>query len=474
MLSFVSMNKQTSILFLLFLAGIFYSCKKESFITSGNARLNITADSIKFDTVFTSTGSITRSFKIINENEQKLLLTQIKLMGGIASPFNININGVPNSEANNIEIAANDSIYLFVSVTIDPNSANLPFIISDSILIQYNGNDRYVQLEAFGKNARFLRNETITGNTTWQNDLPYVILGFLQIDTSARLTIPEGCQIFVHADAPILVDGSLQVNGIKNNEVVFSGDRLDDPYRDLPAGWPGIYFRTTSTDNQLTFAVINNATQAVVVENPSTNGNPKLQMQQCVINNAFETGLLSINSHVEMNNTLISNCGSNINIQYGGNYTFTNCTVVAYSNQYLLHNVPVVQAVNYITQNGALITNDLQAQFINCIFWGDGGAIEDEIFIAKEGNNAFNVTLNHCIYKAVNDPANTNFISVMKNMDPLFDSVDIGNKYYDFRTYLNPFAPGINSGTTTPFINDLDNMPRNGGVATDIGAYEKQ
>ena len=29
---------------------------------------NITADSIKFDTVFTTTGSITKSFKIINEN----------------------------------------------------------------------------------------------------------------------------------------------------------------------------------------------------------------------------------------------------------------------------------------------------------------------------------------------------------------------------------------------------------------------
>ncbi|MEI2747700.1 MAG: hypothetical protein V9E88_02935 [Ferruginibacter sp.] len=104
------------------------SCKKESFITSADARLNITRDSVKFDTVFTSTGSITQSFKIINENNQQLRLSSVKLMGGINSPFKININGFPTVEENNIEIAANDSIYVFVSVTVNPNTANLPFI----------------------------------------------------------------------------------------------------------------------------------------------------------------------------------------------------------------------------------------------------------------------------------------------------------------------------------------------------------
>jgi hypothetical protein len=47
------------------------SCKKDSFITSEFAQLNITADTLKYDTVFTTTGSITKSFKIINENNQK-------------------------------------------------------------------------------------------------------------------------------------------------------------------------------------------------------------------------------------------------------------------------------------------------------------------------------------------------------------------------------------------------------------------
>ena len=450
------------------------SCKKESFITSPNARLSITADTVKFDTVFTTTGSVTQSFKIINENDQQLRLSKIKLMGGTGSSFKMNINGVPAVETDNIEIAANDSIYVFVSVTINPTTANLPFIVNDSILVNYNGNNRFIQLEAFGKNARFLRNEVITANTTWTNDLPYVILGSLRIDTAAALIIPEGCNIYIHANAPVFVDGSLKVNGTISNQVVFTGDRLDEAYRNLPASWPGIYFRSTSKDNQLTFAVIKNASQALVVQHPSVNSNPKLVLHQCIIDNAFETGLLSVNSSINADNTLISNCGSNINIQLGGDYIFTNCTVASYSNLYLLHNIPVLQAANFTTQNGALLTADLNALFRNCIFWGDGGAIEDEVIMSKEGSNTFNVTIENCLYKAVNDPANTTFTSVIRNQDPLFDSIDISNKYFDFRTTRDAFAPGIDNGISTPFPKDLDDHPRIAGTATDLGCYEKQ
>ena len=37
----------------------FSSCKKESFITGADARLGLTADTLRFDTVFTTTGSVT-------------------------------------------------------------------------------------------------------------------------------------------------------------------------------------------------------------------------------------------------------------------------------------------------------------------------------------------------------------------------------------------------------------------------------
>src|SRR5262245_21966972 len=130
---------------------LFYSCKKESFITSADAQVTTSDDEIKFDTVFTTTGSITQSFKIFNNNDQKLRLSSVKLMGGSASFFKINADGHIGPEVTNIEMNANDSIYVFVSVSIDQTTANLPFIIKDSIQINYNGASQLVHLEAWGQ-----------------------------------------------------------------------------------------------------------------------------------------------------------------------------------------------------------------------------------------------------------------------------------------------------------------------------------
>ena len=257
---------------------LFYSCKKESFITSPDAQVSMSADEIKFDTVFTTTGSITQSFKIFNDNDQKLRLSSIKLMGGNASFFKINADGFIGPEISNIEIEANDSVYVFVSVIINQNTANIPFIVQDSIQINYNGTTQQVNLEAWGQNAHFYRDKKITADEIWNNDLPYVILGSLTVDANNKLTINKGCRIYVHADAPILVDGTLEINGEKDTVdwVQFRGDRLDEPYHDFPAGWPGIFFRNTSKDNVLNYAVIKNAYQALAALDPSPNANPKL------------------------------------------------------------------------------------------------------------------------------------------------------------------------------------------------------
>jgi hypothetical protein len=395
-------------------------------------------------------------------------------MGGSQSAFNININGIAADQLNNIEIAANDSIYVFVSVTINPNSNNLPFIISDSISIIYNGNENFVQLQAYGQNAHFLNHENIDGNVTWTNDLPYVILGSLQIDTTATLNINAGCKIYTHADAPILVDGTLKINGEKNNEVIFTGDRLDIDYRDLPASWPGIYFRPTSNNNEMKFAIIKNANQAVFVSAPSINATPKLSIHQCIIDNAFDAGLLIKNSFVNVDNSLISNCGNNINIINGGEYHFTNCTAVAYSNVFMLHRNPVLQVNNFSYENSNLITNDISATFSNCIFWGDGGIIDDEVMVNKEGSNLFNVIMSNCLYKSANGINNAVLNSNIINEDPVFDSIDVVKNYYDFRIIKTISSPAIDNGGNISFPLDLDNQPRQSGISTDIGCYEKQ
>lgn len=445
------------------------SCTKDSFITSTDARLSTSVDSLKFDTVFTSIGTVTKSFKIINKNDQKLLISSIQLAGGTTSPFKINVNGQATAAVANISIAANDSIYVFVTAKVNPTLANLPFIISDSILIQYNGNTRKVNIEAYGKNGIFIRNGLVVGNVTFNNTLPYIILGALRVMSGGTLTIPAGTSIYCHADAPLIIDGTLICNGTKTQPIIFTGDRLDEPYRGYPASWPGIFFRATSKNNFLQFTYINNSYQGLTVNAVPVNNNPSLIVRQCIIDNALEVGLLCNNTKVEADNCLISNCGSGIDIRYGGHYTFTHCTIVGYSNNYVLHKKPSL----FITDaNETNQTNPTTLLVKNSIIYGDAGFVPNEIQTTKLGNSFTSNVANSLYRAATADPANTTLSANIKNIDPAFDSIDNNRRIYNFRTTKNATAPGINKGAATTFTNDLDDKNRNVAIP-DMGAYEK-
>ncbi len=457
-----------------FLILIIFSCKKESFITSIDARLATSADSLSYDTVFTSVGSVTQSFKIFNNNNQKLLLSQVKLAGGSASSFNINVDGTPADEVDNVEINANDSIYVFVQVKIDPTSADLPFIIRDSIQIDYNGNKKFVQLQAYGQNANFLKSVKLTGNVTWTNTLPYVILGGILIDSNAVLTIQEGTKIYLHPDAPFLVDGTLITKGTKDQRIVFAGDRLDPDYVDFPASWPGIYFRGSSKKNNLNFTVIKNAYQGIVAQDLSLNAVPKVTISQCIIDNIYDAGVLGINTNISADNCLISNCGKNILLSLGGDYSFVHCTVASYSNFFIDHKNPVLQISNSTDQDNTTLTAPLSATFTNCIFWGEGGPVENEISITKEPTaSPFSIRFDNVLYKLKDaDPADAIFSgNILKNIDPLFDSINVSRNYYDFHFKKDPSAPAIDMGSVTSFKRDLDDSLRTG--LPDLGCYER-
>jgi hypothetical protein len=454
----------------------FFSCKKaDKFYTGTEANLTTSVDSLKYDTVFTTVGSVTKSFKVFNNNNQKLNLSSVKLMGGAASFYKMNVDGISGTQLNNVEIPANDSIYIFVSVTINPNSATMPYVVQDSIQIQYNGNTKQIQLQAYGQNAIFLNNYKLTGNQVWNKTLPYVIIGTFKVDTAASLTITEGTKIYLHADAPFIVDGNLVVNGKKwdSTRVIFQGDRLDEPYKNYPASWPGILFRGQSKNNIFNYAVIKNAYQGVIVDGPSINANPKLTLNECKIDNAYDAGILAINSSVTAKNCLISNCGNNIGIALGGMYSFTHCTLASYSNSNILHKDPVLIATNYLKQsNNTFLTANLNASFTNCIFWGEFGTVDDEVVADKLGTNTFTVTFTKCLYKVKTSlsPLITSTGGTV-NATPVFDSINTSRSFYDFRVKAN--SPALNVGTTSLVNIDLDGNPRPVGIP-DIGCYEKQ
>ncbi|HEV8082432.1 MAG TPA: hypothetical protein VGP55_04480 [Chitinophagaceae bacterium] len=459
--------------FFIFFGILFFSCRKESFITSPQARLYTSTDTLSYDTIFTSVGSITKSFKIFNNNNQKLLLTKVKLSGGASSFFKMNVDGISANEVDGVEINPNDSIYVFVQIKIDPTTANLPFIITDSILIDYNSNQNFVQLQAYGQNAVFLNKVKLTGNTTWNDSLPYVILGGILVDTNAVLTIQAGARIYLHPDAPMLVDGTLIVQGTKQDKVVFAGDRLDPDYKDFPASWPGIYFNSSSKENNIQFAVIRNAYQGVIAQDLSLNTIPKLTLSQCIIDNVYDAGVLGINSNIYADNCLISNCGKNVLLALGGDYSFVHCTIASYSNFFIDHKNPVLQLTNFADQGNTTLIADLDARFTNCIFWGEGGSVENEIAISKKPNTFFSVKFDNTLYKVKdNDPADAVFTgNILKNVNPLFDSINISKNYYDFHFIKDPAAASIDKGSVTTFTKDLDDYIRTG--IPDLGCYER-
>ena len=463
---------RNSIIFLLLLLAL-YACKKQTFSTNGELRLQTTADTLHFDTVFTSTGSVSQVVKIINNNNEGIRVSSVQLAGGASSAFKINVDGVPGPAVNNVEVPANDSIYVFVTVSINPTTINLPFLVRDSLSINYNGNRHWVQLEAWGRNARFLRGRSITANEVWTNDLPYVILDGITVEENATLTIQKGTQLYFNAFSPLLVKGTLRVDGdtAAGERVVFRSDRLDEPYRDYPAGFPGLIFTETSKNNVINYAIIKNAYQGIIVSGPSSG--TKLTISQTIIDNAYDAGLLGLNTSISADNLLVSNCGKNIMLLHGGNYRFNHCTSVAYSNRFIPHKEPVLLISNFLSANGSTTTNSLTAVFNNSIFWGEsGGLVNSEVAVVRQGTTPFSLQFDNVLWRVPNDPQHATITgNNIKNQNPQFDSLNTSQKFYNFR--LKSSSPAINKGSNTPLTVDLDGRLR--AVALpDLGAYERQ
>jgi hypothetical protein len=93
--------------------------------------------------------------------------------------------------------------------------------------------------------------------------------------------------------------------------------------------------------------------------------------------------------------------------------------------------------------------------------------------ISKQGTSAFNASFENVLYKMKsNDPTEAIFTgNKLKNINPGFDSIDVGNRYFNYRLKSNSAA--INKGAlTTGLLFDLDGNNRNIGLP-DLGCYEK-
>jgi hypothetical protein len=132
-------------------------------------------------------------------------------------------------------------------------------------------------------------------------------------------------------------------------------------------------------------------------------------------------------------------------------------------------------ASNYINVNNVPQTAPLNALFQNCIFWGEGGLVDDEVVIARDPGATLAVSFDYGLWKIQKtDPSTVAGVTtnqIINNQAPLFDSVNNSKRYYDF--HLQESSPAKDKGTNTGITIDLDGKPRPVGPA-DLGCYEKQ
>lgn len=451
-----------SVLFILFIAS---ACRKgENITTDQNAKLSISNKEIFFDTIFTSAGSITRKIKIVNPNHNAVKVSEIRLSGGNTSAFGININGEQTLLKNDLIINGQDSINLFVKVSINPNTNNLPFLVQDSIILNTNGNKQVIQLLAYVQNAVFVNESSINTNTIWTKTLPYIINESLTVKRGAVLTIQPGTKIYFHKDAGLNIEGNLMVNGNLTEPVLFCSDRLEKVYNDEPGQWKGISLKRTGY-GQIKNAVIKNASVGITSDSLSVNSSPKLILSNSMIKNMQVAAYIGYHSELLAFNNVLYNCGNYLIYAVGGgNYNLKQNTFAGY-NLNFPRKTASLNFSDYLSVNAY---NKLQINLTNNIIWG---SLTNELDIQKKSSATVQFVLSHNLIRSSNNAYNTN--GNILNIDPSFKNKELEN----FELPANSAArnKGADLSTDPYFADYLDkDIKENKRIyPSTLGSYEK-
>ena len=449
-------------------------CRKDEYNTDRGFSLSFSADTVMFDTVFTTVGSSTRTLVIRNSGNSRINISKITLARGKASPFRLNIDGTATETYNDLEIGPNDSAYIFVKVTIDPKNQNNPLIESDSIVFETNGNLQDVKLVAWGQDAYFYHNTVLEGNITLPADKPHVIYGTLMAENGCNLSITAGTKLYFHNNSSLEIrkGASLKVSGTLESPVIFTGDRLDGDYPSLPGLWDGIWLENGSTNNSFTYAEITNAKVGIQADSCGLDGGEPLRLHNCMIHNMTNYGIIATKSRIVATNCQITNCGGNVvSIENGGNYDFRNCTLARYFSG---KGYPAVSISNYFQDStGKQYPGELTAAYFgNCIVSGNQS---DEIGFYELKGTPFVFQFDQCLVNWNKEKDyESNFINCIINKDVNFISVDSNNFQLDTLSFaIDAASLNIINSTVPDITSDRKGISRIIPGPPDLGAYER-
>ncbi|WP_018476300.1 hypothetical protein [Pontibacter roseus] len=448
-----------AILPLLLLLSVIGCEPKDEVITSDpKAELRFSGDTVLFDTVFVTQGSVTRRLKVYNPNKNAVRISSINLAGAASSPYKLIINGLETPVANNLELRGKDSLYILVQVHVNPMDQNLPFLVADSILFETNGKRQNVKLVAYGQDAVFHRKGAI-GNSTWSAGKPHVLLDTVLVREGTTLTIEKGAQVYAGNKAVLLVNGTLRVEGTPGERVRFAGLRREEQYATAPGQWEGIRILAASANNRIRYADIRNTMRGLQIGNPGKAGT---LVEGCAIQYAFLDGIIAFTSDVKVVNTLIQNCG-----QYsfgglgGGNYEVLYSTVVNYNSQ-MQRETPAFVVVDFIPGTD-IKDQPTTLRLVNSIVYSEGSSYGNEVLL--EGNMTADIA--HNILRTDKYKETLNVNGNQLDIDPKFKEVRKQN------FSLDTLSPASGAAKALPGIaNDIKGDKRN-ATKPDIGAFER-
>jgi hypothetical protein len=486
------------ILFISLLAG-FSACNEdfEDYSTNPQNLLTFSVDTLSFDTVLTTVNSPIQFFKVYNKNNKPLLISSVSLAGGNESGFKINVDGFAGSAFENVEVGANDSIFVFVDVKPKENGEYIPTLFNDQIVFVTNGVQQKIVLSAYGQDVFTWRGIVLTSNEKLSNQKPFLIYDSLVIEEGATIDIMEGSSFYMYNNAQLIVRGTLKIKGTVEKPVIFRGSRTDHvigiPYDLIPGQWGGIRFASDSYGNEFENVYIRNGKFGMdfEVSDPSRN---KITLKNVILTNASGTLFHAVNCDIVAENCEFSNAKNALLNLTGGSCRFTHCTL---ANFY--PSVPEYGWLN--SDNETLILTDtyypetkgneaaeplyfpvLNAEFSNTIIWGGKSAISG-IMIDKNPQTFISYTFQNCIIPN-KDLDNENFIDCLFDANPLFkdtEFIDTATQAGEnvtvatFNFSLQEKSPARN--VANPEISkiipyDLKGFHRFADGQPDLGAYE--
>ncbi len=471
---------------LLILFFFIFSCNPEKNIQPSEFNLRFSTDTIMFDTVFTGIGTTTRRFTVFNPNHGTVEVKSVRLGKIPNTNFFINVDGIQGPEVRNVRIRAKDSIYVFVEANIDPNRDKM--VEQDSIIFELETARAAVIIIAFGQDVVLL-NQTLLQTQTLSNQKPYLVYNYAIVDKDHTVTVPEGVRFYFHYRSSLIVNGTLRVEGTVDAPVIFRSDRLEPFYSDKPGQWGawitldnggiyllgGIHFTTSSRNNRIHYAIIENAIKGIQIDSVIGGSEPGLRITNTIIRHHNLAGIVAQTSSIEAHNLVIHNCGSYaLALLLGGDYWFNHTTIANYT-PFTSRSTPAVYINNYYTYNGQAYAFPLvRCLFSNSIIHGFYSTSRAEVGFDLVSGPTIHYLFDHCILipgNNIDTSDNTHFRNIIVAKQGV-GFKDIGKYNFDLDTLSAAKDCGLpDYAVFAP--TDIKGRSRFSDQKPDIGAYER-